>query len=81
MVATYSQFDVKLPQSVIKLQKHVLRDFSLLHPLKVMEALDPEAFDKEEIELQKQMLIELRAKEEAKKRKLTKNLTSSMKNF
>jgi len=44
IILNYSTFEVKLPLSVIKLQKRVLRDFSLLHPIKVQEALDPEAF-------------------------------------
>jgi len=36
----------------------VLLDFSLLFPVKVMEALDPEAFEKEEAELEKAMIAE-----------------------
>ena len=36
----------------------VLRDFSLLFPVKVMEALDPEAFEKEEAELEKIMIAD-----------------------
>ena len=36
----------------------MLRDFSLLFPLKVMEALDPEVFEKEEAELEKIMIAE-----------------------
>ena len=41
-----------------KSHKLVLRDFSLLFPLKVMEALDPEAFEKEEAELERIMIAE-----------------------
>jgi hypothetical protein len=36
----------------------VLRDFSLLHPIKVMEALDPEAFEKEEVILEQQLMLQ-----------------------
>jgi len=53
IILNYSTFEVKLPLSVIKLQKLVLRDFSLLHPIKVYEALDPEAFQEEEDTLQR----------------------------
>jgi hypothetical protein len=53
IILNYSTFEVKLPLSVIKLQKRVLRDFSLLHPIKVHEALDPEAFQEEEDSLQR----------------------------
>lgn len=45
IILNYSTFDVKLPESVIKLQRRVLRDFSLLHPVKVTEALDQDAFE------------------------------------
>lgn len=43
---------------MLKAHKQVLRDFSLLFPVKVMEALDPEAFEKEEAELERIMLAE-----------------------
>ena len=56
MTVTYAHFDVNLPISVIKLQKLVLRDFSLLHPIKVMEALDPAGFEKEEIILEQKAI-------------------------
>ena len=58
IIQTYTQFDVLLPRSVQKSHKLVLRDFSLLFPLKVMEALDPEAFEKEEAELERIMIAE-----------------------
>jgi hypothetical protein len=49
---------VQLPRAVQKAHKLVLRDFSLLFPIKVMEALDPEAFEKEEAELERVMIAE-----------------------
>jgi hypothetical protein len=49
---------VQLPRAVQKAHKLVLRDFSLLFPIKVMEALDPEAFEREEAELEREMIAE-----------------------
>ena len=62
IIQMYSQFDVKLPRTVLKAQRLVLRDFSLLFPIKVMEALDPEAFEKEEAELERLMYAEEKRK-------------------
>ena len=78
MVSTYSQFDVKLPQSVLKLQSYVLRDFSLLHPIKTMEALDPDAFEKEEIEIKKQLLLEHKQKEKDAMKQFKTGLSVNM---
>jgi hypothetical protein len=43
----------------------VLRDFSLLNPIKVIQALNPEAFEKEEIICQQKLILQ---KEKDKKK-------------
>jgi len=48
MMLIYATHDIKLPPEILKQQKLVLRDFSLLHPIKIMEALDEEHFEREE---------------------------------
>ena len=43
-----------------------------------MEALDPEAFDKEEIEIEKQLLLEQKKKEEDAMKKFKTGLSLGM---
>jgi hypothetical protein len=63
VILNYATFEVQLPASVLKLQRRTLRDFSLLHPIKVQEALDPEAFQEEEDELSRQLYFEEKEKQ------------------
>ncbi len=56
----------------------VLLDFSLLFPVKVMEALDPEAFEKEEAELEKAMIAEEKRLAKQTMYKVRKNMNSAI---
>ena len=78
IIQTYAQFDVKLPRSVLKAHRLVLRDFSLLFPIKVMEALDPEAFEKEEAELARAVHNEEKHTAKVTMLKFSKNMNEKL---
>jgi hypothetical protein len=67
MMLIYATHDIKLPPAILKQQKLVLRDFSLLHPIKIMEALDEEHFEREENAMNRKLSLQRnKDKEEVK---------------
>jgi len=65
LIQNYTQLDIQLPRHVKKEHFKILRDFSLLHPTKLHEALDPLAFELEERDMFNEMVIN-RAKTQGK---------------
>ena len=52
MLNSYLDGTLTLPRSVAKTHSFHLQDFSLINPIKMMEALDPEYLEQEEQEVQ-----------------------------
>lgn len=49
IMQNYFVHEVNLPHAVLRAQRKVLRDFCLMHPLRIMKAIvDNEEFEKEE---------------------------------
>ncbi len=54
----------------------MLRDFSLLNPIKVIQALHPEEFEKEEIIIEQKLILQREQNERKLKKKSMKSVSS-----
>ena len=78
MIQTYTTIDTELPRQVQKEHAKILKDFSLLHPIKLLEALDPRVFELEERQKQLDNQISRAKKQGVVMHKVSEHLYSKV---